>query len=117
MVACAAAAQWDGWSKLAALMALPLIAILLALGVYAAQVSGEVSEPGLEVLKYMGIAAATYLVEMLIGPWVNAFASVWKYERTLFLNNKCKLHWVQVRELVLALVCKPLTTLRSAFSA
>ena len=91
--------QWDGWSKLAALMAMPLIGILLALGVYAAQSSGEVAEPGLEMLKYLGIAFGTFIVELLIGPWVNACASVWKYERTIFLNNRCKLYWVQVRTL------------------
>ena len=79
------------------MMAMPFIGILLALGVYAAQSSGEVAEPGLEMLKYLGIAFGTFITELLIGPWVNACASVWKYERNLFLNNRCKLRWVRVR--------------------
>jgi hypothetical protein len=95
--------QWNGWGKFAALMALPIVGIMLACGVYAAQSNGQVSRPELEMLKYLGIAFASFIVQLLIGPWVTACQAAWRYERTMFLNNQCKCYWVEVRTLTVPL--------------
>ena len=88
--------QWDGWSKLVFLMSVPLMALLLMMGILAAQANGDVGKPGLEMLKFLGIAFGSFIVELLVGPWVYAFRTTLTYERSLFMNRKLKMYWFKV---------------------
>jgi len=56
----------------------------------------EVGSPGLEMLKYFGIALGMFLVELYVGSWGTACRAVITYKRQLFMNNTLRLYWWKV---------------------
>ena len=79
------------------LMSVPLMALLMLMGILAAQANGDVGKPGLEMLTFLGIAFGSFMVELLVGPWAYAFRTTLTYERSLFMNRTLKMYWFKVR--------------------